>query len=159
MQASDHTQTFLAVGKGSTWPRENRTICLLAFTVNLRPISVVRPISVLLHFPCFVGVSAVLGLGTPNSPFVFFEPQNGPFYTPKQLRSYTENAQLWREIIRKRRFHFHACTGEPPKWAICGHRGLWLCPFQVLAEGGAILESSVRQISCVFQEQIRKVWI
>ena len=37
-------------------------------------------------FPCFVCLLAVLGLGPPNSPFVLFDSQNGPFYTPKTLR-------------------------------------------------------------------------
>ena len=47
--------------------------------------SVVRPLVVLLVFPCFVGISAVYG-SRPNSPFVLSDPHDGPCYTPKTLR-------------------------------------------------------------------------
>ena len=35
--------------------------------------------------PVVVGIVAVLDPGTSNSPFVLFDPQDRPFYTPKTL--------------------------------------------------------------------------
>ena len=52
---------------------------------TLRPIPVMRPIVVLLVFPCFVGISAVDG-SCPSSPFVPFDPHHGPFHTPNTLK-------------------------------------------------------------------------
>ena len=45
-----------------------------------------RPIVVLLGFPYFISILAVLGSWNPSSPFVHFDPQTGPFYIPKTLR-------------------------------------------------------------------------
>ena len=43
----------------------------------------VSPSVVLLIFPCFIGISAFSGPWSPDSPFVLFNPQDGPFYARK----------------------------------------------------------------------------
>ena len=67
------------------WLHENGTICpydvscpCLMVIFHLMPIAVVRPIWPCCVWPCFVCISAVLGLEALNSPFVLFDHQKGP---------------------------------------------------------------------------------
>ena len=46
-----------------------------------------RPVVVLLDFPYFLGILAVFWALEPKFTIVLFDPQNGPFYAPKTIRS------------------------------------------------------------------------
>ena len=70
-----------------TWPRENGISCPFGvlcpvysrFWSNLRPIPVMRPIVVLLLFPCFAGIFACFGLLEPKFTICPSRPPEWPF--------------------------------------------------------------------------------
>ena len=80
---------------------------------------VMRPILVLLRCQLFfVGILAVVGLGTPNSAIVVFDSQNGSVDTSKLLclkRKITKldgksTIKPGKNPKKDKWFHFHACT-------------------------------------------------
>ena len=71
---------------------------------------------------CFVGSSAVLRLGTPNSPLVLFQTQNGPFCTPKHNGEMsnldTRNAIKTCGEKRQKDRWFHAVSPHDVCWVL-----------------------------------------
>ena len=96
---------------------EHGTHCPLAFLAlffcfaQLKPIPVVRPVVVLWCFHLFIGISGGFwGLGTSNSPFVLFGPENALFKLPKHY-VLKENGQFWSENTIKLEKNAKRTTG------------------------------------------------
>ena len=68
------------------WDSPKRGVLGFFCPCFLRRRLVTRPSVILLDFPCFIGISAVLGFWMQSSPFVLVHLQNGPVRTPKSLR-------------------------------------------------------------------------
>ena len=68
----------------------------------------VRPNLVLLRFPLFVGIFAVLGPKTPKSPVVLFKPQNSGKMSNVDTKDHCKTDEEKRQ--KGKWFHFHACT-------------------------------------------------